>query len=143
MPTHADTAWRSASRVAEQGVTLERIAESRIEIEQARLLTLKAAHLMDTVGNKEAAARDRDDQGRRAEHGLQGDRLGDPGVRRRRHRATTSGWRRLYATARMLRLADGPDEVHRNQIANLELRRHAGKGPIEPHTSYAPSWDPA
>ena len=38
----------------------------------------------------------------------------------------------MYATARLLRLADGPDEVHRNQLGQLELRRHAGKGPIEP-----------
>ena len=46
----------------------------------------------------------------------------------------------MYATARLLRLADGPDEVHRNQLAKLELRRHADKGPIEPQHAYAPSW---
>ena len=46
----------------------------------------------------------------------------------------------MYATARLLRLADGPDEVHRNQLANLELRRHADKGPIEPHNLFVPSW---
>jgi acyl-CoA dehydrogenase len=40
----------------------------------------------------------------------------------------------------LLRLADGPDEVHRNQLGKLELRRHADKGPIEPHVIYAPTW---
>jgi acyl-CoA dehydrogenase len=46
----------------------------------------------------------------------------------------------MYATARLLRLADGPDEVHRNQLGKFELRRHADKGPIEPMTTYAPTW---
>ena len=97
-------------------------------IEQARLLTLKAAHMMDTVGNKVAQRRDRDDQGRRAEHGLPGDRLGDPGAWRRRRVATISAWPTPRPTARTLRLADGPDEVHRNQIAKLELRKYRDPG---------------
>ncbi len=46
----------------------------------------------------------------------------------------------MYATARLLRLADGPDEVHRNQLGKLELRRHADKGPIEPRATYAATW---
>jgi acyl-CoA dehydrogenase len=46
----------------------------------------------------------------------------------------------MYATARLLRLADGPDAVHRNQLGKLELRRHAGQGPLEPRTTYAPTW---
>ena len=46
----------------------------------------------------------------------------------------------MYATARLLRLADGPDEVHRSQLAKLELRRHADKGPIEPHVLSSPAW---
>ena len=110
--------------IAEQTVTLERIAESRIDIEQARLLTLKAAYMMDTVGNKVGAQGDRDDQGRGAEHGAQGHRLGDPGARRRRRLATTSSSPAPGPSARTLRLADGPDEVHRNQIGQLELREH-------------------
>ena len=55
--------------IAEQTVTLERIAEARIVIDQARLLVLKAADMMDKVGNKAARSRDRHDQGRGAEHG--------------------------------------------------------------------------
>ena len=69
--------------------------------------------------------RDRDDQGGGAEHGLPGDRLGDAGARRRRHVATTSRWPTPTRSARTLRFADGPDEVHRNAIAKMELGKHA------------------
>jgi acyl-CoA dehydrogenase len=109
--------------IAEHGVTLERIAESRILIDQARLLTLKAAWMMDTVGNKAA----------RAEIAmikvvapnvacqvLDGaiQAHGGAGV------ADDFGLAKAYANARTLRLADGPDEVHRNQIGKIELAKH-------------------
>jgi acyl-CoA dehydrogenase len=107
--------------LADNNVVQERVAESRIEIEQARLLTMKAAWLMDTVGNKGArfeiaaikvvAARlattviDRAIQ-----------LFGGAGV--------SDDWplAEMYTYARTLHLVDGPDEVHRQQIARRELR---------------------
>ena len=110
--------------LADQGVVRERIAESRIEIEQARLLTLKTAWMMDTVGKKQArteiaaikvvAARVRDDVIDRA---IQ--LFGGAGV--------TDDWplAAMYAHARTLHLVDGPDEVHMRQIARSELGKYA------------------
>jgi acyl-CoA dehydrogenase len=126
--------------VSEQTVTLERIAESRIAIEQARLLTLKAAHLMDTVGNKEA----------RLEIAMikvaapnMACKVIDWAIQAFGGAGTTNdyGLASAYATARLLRLADGPDEVHRNQIGRLELRRHSPLGPLSPRHVYSPTWD--
>jgi acyl-CoA dehydrogenase len=110
--------------LAEQGVWQERIAESRIQIEQARLLTLKAAWMMDTVGKKAArmeiaaikvaAARVATDVVDRA---IQ--LFGGAGV--------TDDWplAAMYTHARTLHLVDGPDEVHLQQIAKRELRAYA------------------
>src|SRR5215471_15431596 len=108
--------------LAEQGTIRADIAESRMEIEQARLLTLKAAHLMDTVGNKAARSElamvkvvvpratlrvlDRAIQA----HGAAG--VSDDFF-------LASAW----AHTRTIRLADGPDEVHREAIAKIELQR--------------------
>jgi acyl-CoA dehydrogenase len=107
--------------IAEQTVTMERIAEARISIEQCRLLTLKAAYMMDTVGNKIA----------RKEIGMI--KVAAPNMALQvidwaiqAHGAAgvcdDFGLANAWARARVLRLADGPDEVHRNQIAKLELR---------------------
>jgi acyl-CoA dehydrogenase len=121
---------RAASRrafgklIAEQGVVQQSIADSRIEIEQARLLVLKAAWLMDTVGNRGARTEiaaikvvaprvactvlDRAIQ----VHGGAG--VSDD--------VPLASW---YAGARTLRIADGPDEVHLMTVARQELRRLA------------------
>jgi acyl-CoA dehydrogenase len=110
--------------IAEQSVTLERIAESRILIDQARLLTLRAAYMMDTVGNKAARAEIAmikvaapNMACRVIDWAIQA--FGGAGV------TNDFGLAGAYAIARLLRIADGPDEVHRNQIGRLELKKHA------------------
>ncbi|MBI1394658.1 MAG: acyl-CoA dehydrogenase [Betaproteobacteria bacterium] len=120
---------RLASRVAfgkpvsEQTVWHERIAESRCMIDQARLLTLKAAYMMDTVGNKAA----------RAEIAMikivapnMAQQIIDWAIQAHGGGGVSDvfplAW--MYAWNRTLRLADGPDEVHRNQLAKLELRKY-------------------
>ncbi|MBE7638508.1 acyl-CoA dehydrogenase [Sneathiella sp. P13V-1] len=111
-------------KVSEQTVTLERIAESRAMIEQARLLTLKAAYMMDTVGNKKAKAEIAmikvvapNMACKVIDWAIQAH--GGGGV------TTDFGLAAAYAGARTLRLADGPDEVHRNQIGRLELKKYS------------------
>ncbi len=108
--------------VAEQTVTLERIAEARILIDQARFLVLNAAHMMDTVGNKVAAKE------------IAMIKVAAPNMA-----CKVIDWAiqahggggmadeflaHAYAGARSLRIADGPDEVHRNQIGKMELARY-------------------
>src|SRR5882762_6822347 len=108
--------------LADQGVIREWIADSRMEIEQARLLTLKAAHMMDTVGNKAAQAEiamikviapkmllgviDRAIQAH-----------GGGGV------SQDFGLAYAWARSRVMRIVDGPDEVHKRAVARVELRK--------------------
>ena len=109
--------------IAEQGVWEERVANARIDIEMTRLLCLKAADMMDRAGNKAA-------QGEIAmikvaapimalkiiDDAIQA--FGAAGV------SEDAGLARTYASIRTLRLADGPDEVHRRAIARLEYKKH-------------------
>jgi acyl-CoA dehydrogenase len=111
-----------------QGVWHERIAESRIMIEQARLLTLKAAYMMDTVGNKQA----------RAEIAMikvvapnMASQIIDWAIQAHGAAGVSDDFPLAYAytNQRWLRLADGPDEVHRQSIAKMELARHLVTAP--------------
>lgn len=121
---------RSLSRVAfgkplsEQGVSIERIANARILIEQARLLTLKAARKMDEEGNKAARAEIAMIKVAAPNMACQ---VVDWTIQMFGGGGTNNdvGIATAYATARLLRLADGPDEVHRNQIGHLELRKYS------------------
>jgi acyl-CoA dehydrogenase len=110
--------------IAEHGVTIDRVARARIMIDEARLLTLRAAWMMDTVGNKAA----------RAEIAMikvaaptMACQILDWAIQA--HGAAgicdDFGLAQAYAGARTLRLADGPDEVHLNQVGRLELAKHA------------------
>jgi acyl-CoA dehydrogenase len=108
--------------LAEQGVIQEWIADSRIELDQARLLTLYAAHKMDTVGNKEARGEIAMIKVVAPNIAL---RVLDRAIQAHGGAGVTDDYlAAAWALQRTLRLADGPDEVHRAAIAKLELRKH-------------------
>jgi acyl-CoA dehydrogenase len=125
--------------IADNGVTLERIANARIDIEQTRLLVLRTAHLMDTLGNK--AARREIAMIKIAAPSM-ACRVVDDAIQAFGGIGTANdfGLAAMYATARLLRLADGPDEVHRMQLGRMELKEQASKGPIEAISRYTPTW---
>ncbi|MDE3176109.1 MAG: acyl-CoA dehydrogenase family protein [Pseudomonadota bacterium] len=128
--------------IAEQSVTRERVAQARIMIEQSRLLTLRAAHMMDTVGNKEAKAEIAMIKIAVPNMACQ---VIDWAIQAFGGGGTSNdfGLAAAYATARLLRLADGPDEVHRDQLARFEFKKQrganagAGVGPWAPALSRA------
>lgn len=110
-------------KLSDHGVIQEWIAESRMDIEQARLLTLKAAYMMDTVGNKVAKSEIAmikvvapNMAVRVIDRAIQA--FGGAGV------SDDTPLAHFFANARTLRIADGPDEVHRRQIARLEVRKY-------------------
>ena len=109
--------------VAAQTVTLERIAEARILIDSSRLLTLKAASMMDTVGNKVAAKEIAMIKVAAPNMACQ---VIDWAIQAHGGGGVTEdfGLAKAWAGMRTLRLADGPDEVHRNQIGKMELSRY-------------------
>jgi acyl-CoA dehydrogenase len=121
---------RSLSRVAfgkplaEQGVVGEWIAEARVRIEQARLLVLKTAWLMDTVGNKGAHT---EIQAIKIATPLMAEWVLDKAIQAHGAGGVSQDFplARLWTAARTLRLADGPDEVHRRSLARQELRKYA------------------
>ena len=111
-------------RIADRTVWHERIAQSRCMIDQARLMTLKAAHMMDTVGNKAA----------RAEIAMikviapqMASQVVDWAIQAHGAAGLTGDFplAYMYSHQRALRIIDGPDEVHRTTIAKLELAKHA------------------
>ena len=111
-------------KIYEHSLWEERIADARIDIECSRLLTLKAAHMMDTVGNKVARAEIAMIKVKAPnaalgilDHAIQAH--GGGGV------SEDFGLAKAWASVRTLRLADGPDEVHRRTIARIELKRQA------------------
>jgi acyl-CoA dehydrogenase len=112
--------------IADHGVTRHWIAESRMEIDQARLLTMHAARMMDEIGNKAARAEIAmikvvapNVAQKVVDRAIQV--CGGAGVSQDFHLAYG------YAHARVIRLADGPDEVHRETVAKLELGKYAGR----------------
>jgi acyl-CoA dehydrogenase len=125
---------RAQSRVAfgkklsEQGVTLERIAEARIMIDQTRWLVLNAAYMMDTVGNRAAKAEIAMIKVAAPTMTL---KVLDWAIQMHGGGGVSDDFplAALWAGARTLRLADGPDEVHREQVGKLELSRYRPKGP--------------
>jgi len=111
-------------KLYQHSVWEERVANARIDIECSRLLTLKAAHMMDTVGNKVARAEIAMIKVKAPTMALQ---IIDDAIQAHGGAGVTTdfGLARTWASMRTLRLADGPDEVHRRAVAKVEFKRQA------------------
>jgi acyl-CoA dehydrogenase len=122
-------------RLSEQGVTLERIAESRIMIDQVRWLVLNAAYMMDTVGNRAAKAEIAMIKVAAPNMTLQ---VLDWAIQMHGGGGVSDDYplAALWAGTRTLRFADGPDEVHRDAIAKLELSRYRPKEASQPKAQH-------
>jgi len=112
------------TKLVDQGVIREWIADSRIEIDQARLYTLYTAHLMDTVGNKAAASQI---SGIKVAAPTMAARVIDRAIQAHGGGGLSQDFplARMWVETRIIRLADGPDEVHRRAVARTELKRFA------------------
>jgi acyl-CoA dehydrogenase len=112
-------------KLAEQGVIGEWIAESRVRIEQARLLVLKTAYLMDTVGNRGAHT---EIQAIKIAVPSMAEWVLDKAIQAHGAGGVSQDFplAPLWASARSLRIADGPDEVHKRSLAHRELKKYTG-----------------
>jgi acyl-CoA dehydrogenase len=115
-------------KLAEQGVIIERIANARIMIEQSRLLVLHAAWKMDTVGNKAAK---QDIAAIKVAVPNMACQVVDWAIQAHGGGGVTTdfGLAKMFATARTMRIVDGPDEVHRHQLGRLELAKYQPERP--------------
>ena len=114
--------------LAEQGVMIERIAESRIRIDQARLLVLHAAWRMDVAGNKEAR---REIAEIKVAVPAMACQVIDWAIQAHGAAGVTedTGLASMYKNARTLRIVDGPDEVHRHQLGRMEIAKYKPERP--------------
>jgi alkylation response protein AidB-like acyl-CoA dehydrogenase len=123
MVTRLQSRVAFGKRISEQSVWEQRIAEARIDIEMTRLLCLKAADMMDKVGNKVAQLEIAMIKVAAPRMAL---RIIDDAIQAHGGAGVTTdpGLAKLYAGIRTLRLADGPDEVHNRSIARMEYGRY-------------------
>lgn len=130
MCRRADQRTAFGTPLSQNAVTLERVAEARLRLDQLRLLTLNAAWRMDAVGNKEA----------RAEIAMikiaaptVASQIIDWAIQLFGGAGTGNDYflAAAYSVARLLRLADGPDEAHRAQLAKLEIKKSRGVDPVQ------------
>ena len=109
--------------ISEQSIWHDRIAESRILINQSRLLTLNAAHMMDTVGNKQAKA---EIAMIKVAAPMMAQKVIDWAIQAHGGGGVSQDFKLafMYSWNRVMRIVDGPDEVHKAQIAKIELKKH-------------------